>query len=202
MILSVRRLVGLGAIFAIASLVAWWWPDGHSEASEIDPLADVCIVAPPTPYDPAWGIGMRDPRPVPADARCPVCGMYPSRFPDWAAQTIFGDGATQFFDSPVNLMVFLRNVPRYSGYTAEDVVVSYVNDIPSSQWTPADQAYYVHGSSALGPMREGNLPTFADRAVAERFAADRGGVVLTMDEITDAILDALVHDAHQQHRHH
>lgn len=201
MILSVRRLVGLGAIFAIASVVAWWWPDGHSEASEIDPLADVCIVAPPTPYDPASGLGMFEARPIPADARCPVCGMYPSRFPDWAGQVIFKDGAAQFFDSPVNLQIFLRNVSRYSPYQASDVAVSFVNDIASSQWIPAGDAFYVHGSSALGPMREGNLPTFADRAVAERFAAERGGEVLTIDEITDDILGALAHSANLQHQH-
>ncbi|MGL1833097.1 nitrous oxide reductase accessory protein NosL [Rhodocyclaceae bacterium SMB388] len=199
---SVGRLVGLGAIFAIASLVAWWWPHAHGESPGVEALSDVCIVAPPTPYDPASGLDIFEPRPVPADARCPVCGMYPSRFPDWAGQVIFKDGAAQFFDSPVNLQLFLRNVSRYSPYQASDVAVSFVNDIASGQWTPASDAFYVHGSSALGPMREGNLPTFADRAVAERFAADRGGEVLTMDEITDEILGALVRDAPQHHQHH
>lgn len=203
---SVRRLVLLGLIFLIASAVAWWWPAGrlaaHSASTGFDPMDDVCIVAPVTPFDPGWGIGLHDPRPIPADARCPVCGMFPARFPDWAGQTIFSDGATQFFDSPVNLVVYLRNLSRYSNYRAEDIVISYVNDIPSSEWIPADQAFYVHGSSALGPMREGNLPTFAERSVAERFATERGGVVLTLDEITDPILEALVNDAHQHHAHH
>ncbi|MDD2881113.1 MAG: hypothetical protein PHQ58_11815 [Rhodoferax sp.] len=32
------------------------------------------------------------PRAVPADVRCPVCGKYPARSPDWAAQVIFTNG--------------------------------------------------------------------------------------------------------------
>ncbi len=55
---------------------------------------EVCIVAPPQPYDPASGLALHAPRPVPVDARCPVCGMYPARNPDWAAQLVFANGDT------------------------------------------------------------------------------------------------------------
>lgn len=202
MALSTRHSLILGAVLAFASTAAWWMPRAETSTSDFNPADDVCIVAPAMPYDPSSGLGIHEPRPVPDEARCPVCGMYPARFPHWAAQTIFADGATQFFDSPVNLLVFLRNPTRYSSYAATDMVASYVNDVPHGTWIRADAAFYVHGSSALGPMREGNLPTFSARDSAQRFAAERGGVVLTFAEISDDILDSLVHDAHQKHAHH
>jgi len=202
MALTTRHFILLGAVLVIASIAAWWMPQVETNGSGFNPADDFCIVAPATPYDPSSGLAIHEPRSVPDDARCPVCGMYPARYPHWAAQTIFEDGATQFFDSPVNLLVFLRNPARYSGYAATDIVASFVNDVPHGTWIRADEAFYVHGSSALGPMREGNLPTFSSRETAERFAAERGGAVLTLNQISDKILDSLVHEAHQNHAHH
>lgn len=194
---TAHRLAALSAVAALAGAGLAWWPRADVPAEPFDPSSDaLCIVAPATPYDPATGLGPDTPRPVPASARCPVCGMAPARFPDWAAQAIFDDGATHFFDSPVNLLTFLRDVSRYSPYRPEQVVASFVNDIASGQWTPAATAFYVQGSSALGPMREGNLPAFAERAIAERFAAERGGRVLSLAEIDDSILADLAARKH------
>jgi hypothetical protein len=59
-----------------------------------------------------------------------------------------------------------------------------VTDVTSGNWVESAGAHYVHGSNALGPMRDGNLPAFTEREAAERFAAERGGVVLSADQIT------------------
>lgn len=159
---------------------------------------DVCVVAPPTPYDPASGLPLSAPRAVPADARCPVCGMYPARSPDWAAQVIFANGDAQFFDSPLSLFTYLQDVSRYTaGHSADQIVASYVSDAGSGRWVPALSAIYVQGSSARGPMRAGNLPAFAEAAAAQRFANMRGGVLLRASEITPDVLlrlsDATAH---------
>ena len=154
--------------------------------------ADVCVVAPPTPYNAALGLPLQAARTVPADVRCPVCGMFPARFPDWAAQVIFANGDAQFFDSPLSFFLYLNNVPRYSpGRTASDIVARYVTDGAGSGWTDAAAAYYVHGSSARGPMRAGDLPAFASVQEAERFAAARGGRVLVFDAVDAALLASL-----------
>ncbi|MGE5332247.1 MAG: hypothetical protein ACM3Q3_10845, partial [Nitrospirota bacterium] len=85
-----RRLwVGAGLALVLLVLVLWNLPVvrialSFGAAPEIE--ADVCVVAPPTPYNPASGLPLQAARPVPADVRCPVCGMYPARSPDWAAQ--------------------------------------------------------------------------------------------------------------------
>ncbi len=201
MVLARQSLLpaGFGTLFLIAAVVAWFWPQSGGNGVGFDPMDDFCIIAPATPYDPASGLALDEPRPIPADARCPVCGMFPARYPRWAGQVIFNDGATHFFDSPVNLLVFLRDVERYSNYTAEDVIASYTNDVASDTWTPVETAYFVHGSDALGPMREGNLPSFAEREAAQAFADARGGKVLAHREVDTTLLDTLSHAAHHHH---
>ncbi|MDQ5926891.1 MAG: copper chaperone NosL [Pseudomonadota bacterium] len=165
--------------------------------------ADLCVVAPPTPYDPASGLGPTEARPVPPDARCPVCGMFPARSLDWAAQIIFEDGDAHFFDSPLSLFMYLQDIARYGpGRKPQQIVAQYVTDAgkPSvspdgtaqkSRWIDARTAFYVHGSSAKGPMRAGNLPAFASREAAQEFAARRGGVVLTFDGINASLIASL-----------
>lgn len=198
---SPRQLFQAGIALSIASVAALLVPLGkNSGTASVERLEDYCIVAPALPYDPASGLGKFEPRSVPADARCPVCGMFPARFPHWAAQAIYHDGAVQFFDSPVNLHVFLGDVSRYnSAYTGADVAATFVTDVTSGTWVDSFAAHYVHGSNALGPMRDGNLPAFAEREAAERFAAERDGVVLSADQITAETLRSLTHPVHHHH---
>ena len=177
-----------------------WWP-GAAAVPEIEP--EVCVVAPPLPHDPASGLALHAPRPVTADARCPVCGMFPARAPDWAAQIIFDDGDAHFFDSPLSLFMYLHDMARYgAGRQAQQIVAQYVTDAgspplspdgtaPKSRWIDARTAFYVHGSSAKGPMRAGNLPAFASREAAQAFAASRGGVVLAFDGIDAPLIARL-----------
>lgn len=184
-----------------------------SAAAALPPFDDLCIVAPLHPFDAASGLAPHAARAVPADARCPVCGMYPQRYPDWAAQVIYQDGSAHFFDSPLSLFVYLADVPRYcAGYSQADIAARYVtaNDLPAHpatdndgtagrSWMAADDAWFVHGSAALGPMRNGNLPAFASRAQAEAFARQRGGTVLPFTQVDDALVRTL-HTGRHSHR--
>lgn len=164
------------------------------------PESDFCLVAPPTPYNPASGLALQAARPVPADARCPVCGMYPARAPAWAAQVIFSNGDAQFFDSPLSLFMYLNDVARFSpGRSAGDIVARYVTDFDSRQMLDAASAFYVVGSSAQGPMRAGNLPAFGSEQAARTFAEQRGGEVRAFAEI-DTVLVAQL-GGRSGHRH-
>ncbi|NLX17495.1 MAG: hypothetical protein GXY45_11095 [Ramlibacter sp.] len=184
-------LAGAGAA-AVAGGVAtqgywkrWWQP--KEEAA-----LDVCIVSPPTPYDPASGKPMEAPREVPESARCPVCGMYPARDRIWAAQVLYRNGDAHFFDSPIDLFQFLDGVERFNpGHSRADILSMWVTDAASRNWTAAEQAWYVHGSDALGPMRMGDLPAFADKAQAQDFSRQRGGKVLSHAEVTPAIIKTM-----------
>ena len=192
---ALRLWVGAGLALVLLALVLWSLPMvrtalGPEAATEIE--ADVCVVAPPTPYNPASGLPLQAARPVPADVRCPVCGMYPSRSPDWAAQVIFANGDAQFFDSPLSLFMYLGDVARYSpGRSAGEIVAHYVTDVPSRSWVDARSAFYVTGSTAKGPMRAGNLPAFASQEKAREFAAQRGGKVLAYADVDAGLVAQL-----------
>ena len=191
-----RRFIGLSVLGSVAVFA------GLGLRSPGDPVAaartgselpsDVCLVAPTFSYDPASGRPLRAARDVPPGARCPVCGMFPARQRRWAAQVIFDNGDVQYLDSPLSLFMYLNDVARYSpGRSADEIVARYVTDVSSKTWTDAGSAFYVHGSSAKGPMRAGNLPAFASREAARQFAAQRGGTVLAFGAIDAGLVSAL-----------
>ncbi len=192
------------ALLALAAL-GWlaatqWLAHPTVPATVAAPSDEVCLVAPSLAYDPASGLDRLAARPVPAEARCPVCGMFPARAPRWAAQVIYRDGDVHFFDSPLSLHLFLQDVPRYAkGRSRDDVAAMYVTDRDGGGWIGAQGAYYVSGSSEPGPMRAGNLPAFATLAGADAFVAQRGGRVVTVGQIDAAMLRAL--DTRSAHRH-
>lgn len=189
---EIRRWM-VAAIICVAVGVGYAWVAWQTPVNrDLLVSEEVCVVAPPTAFDPAWGIGIHDPRSVPMDARCPVCGMFPAKSLDWAAQVVFQDGATQFFDSPLSLFIYLQDVGRYTaGRQASDIAAYFVTDSTKGGWLPAPHAFYVSGSNALGPMRAGNLPAFSSSDAANQFAVARGGKVLALDQISPTLLDAL-----------
>lgn len=179
------------------------WLPGSDTAPPLDPLAEVCLVAPPSPYDPASGLALLAPRPVPADARCPVCGMFPARTPEarrWAAQLIFANGDAQFFDSPLSLFLYQQDVGRYSrGRDAGEIAARYVTELDGGTWLAAEAAVYVQGSKLGGPMRAGNLPAFATAEAAQRFTREHGGRLLRAADIGPDLLRRLDTRAHAGH---
>lgn len=192
--------VCLAGLTLVTCLLLTPWRAVSADADLLAAAGEVCVAAPPTPYDPKSGLGLHAARPVPADARCPVCGMFPARSRDWAAQVIFSNGDTQFFDSPLTLFLYLQNVGRYTrGRQASEIAASYVSDVDSGAWISALQAFYVSDSDALGPMRVGNLPAFSSAAAAQRFARARGGVVLAASQISVQLLQNLNGARHHAH---
>ena len=195
--LSTRRTALAALLLGAACLGGSQLPRRKTSTAAALPGDDVCIVAPPTPYDPAVGLPLQAAREVPLDARCPVCGMYPARSRAWAAQVIFADGDAHFFDSPLSLLLYLGNVAHYTrGRNAKAIVARYVTDAGTQAWTDAGTAFYVQGSSALGPMRAGNLPAFASQDAAQAFARERGGRVLALGAIDPALLRSLAPGSH------
>lgn len=196
------KLLSVGAVLSALAIGAVLLPPrGKPATQNVDHIEnDLCIVAPATPYDPASGLEMLDPKPIPANARCPVCGMYPARQPRWAAQTLFKDGAAHFFDSPVDQFAFLQKVDRHDRrYTLDDVAVSFVSDFETGRWIEARNAFFVHGSSALGPMRDADLPAFGSRDAAEGFIRKSGGRMLTLAQVTPELIQSLSRNLHHRH---
>lgn len=203
-----RALLAGGAVLAAGLAGVLLWQHGARPTVAFEPPAeDICIVPParvaaPHAYDPASGLAMHDARPVPADARCAVCGMYPARFPQWAAQIIFEDGAAHFFDSPVDLFLFLAEPARFDAtHRADDAAALYVADFRSGRWLDAHEAVFVIDSRIRGPMRGPDLPAFADVAAAESFIAEQGGRSLRFGDIEPATVAGLRDANHRHHTH-
>jgi len=184
-------LLGMGASGLMAAGAGLWLTRSQPGGQAL-PGDDICIVAPTHAYDPSSGVSMTAPREVPAQARCPVCGMYPARHRHWAAQVIFQDGDVQFLDSPLSLFQYLQQVSRYTpGRSASQIAAIYVSDQDSGQWLEADQAVFVHGSTLMGPMRSGNLPAFASEAQAQAFINQRGGSIMSAARLGQRLPDEL-----------
>lgn len=166
-----------------------------------DPASAICRDAPPTAAEVFGALDAQAPRPVPASARCPVCGMFAARFPRWAAQAIYRDGATHFFDAPLCLMLHHLDVGRHApGRNAADLVALHVTPFEPNgpTWVRAESAWFVLGSDTPGPMGEGNLPAFSSAVEAIRFAARHGGQPLAFDRIAPEALRGL---DRRRHRH-
>jgi nitrous oxide reductase accessory protein NosL len=131
---------------------------------------------------------------ISAQQRCPVCGMYPARYPVWAAQVVFKDRSMIALESPAELFRFLRNVKKYDvKHTVSDIARIYATDYAQHAWIDAKLAFYVQGSGAKGPMG-GDLPAFVSKSAAENFAKQSGGNVVNFDTL--ASVEAGSHSGH------
>ena len=50
--------------------------------------------------------------PGPGD-KCPVCGMFVAKYPDWVGEIIFTDGSVAFFDGAKDLFKYYFNLDKY-----------------------------------------------------------------------------------------
>lgn len=124
-----------------------------------------------------------------ATDKCPVCGMFTARFPDFLAQIVFEDGSHLTFDGPKDLFKFALQPERYgSNRVSVEHARIFVTEYYSLAPIDARTAFFVAGSDIRGPMGAELIP-FATRDDAEGFRSDhRGTAVLRFDEVTgDAI---------------
>ena len=110
-----------------------------------------------------------------SEDRCPVCGMFVARYPDWVAQVQFDDGQIRYFDGPKDMFKFLFNLERYlPGKSRQDVSVVYVTDYYALRPIRAEDAHFVKGSDVYGPMGLELVP-LASKEEALEFRQDHKG---------------------------
>jgi len=128
---------------------------------------------------------------TPAD-KCPVCGMFVAKYPDFIAQIVFKDGANAFFDGVKDMMKYYFNLPKYNpGKTQDDIALLLVTDYYSMKLVNGLQAHYVIGSDIYGPMGKELIP-FQDAAAAKDFNVDhKGKEILQFKDINPDIIKTL-----------
>ena len=140
---------------------------------------------------PAAGGSLAPLSPGPGD-KCPVCGMFVAKYPDWVAQVRFADGKTAFFDGVKDLCKCYFDMGHYRpGRSAADVGAVYVTDYYTLAPIAAADVFFMVGSNVYGPMGH-ELIAFAAADQAQEFLRDhRGREILRFDAVTPELLRSL-----------
>jgi nitrous oxide reductase accessory protein NosL len=130
-------------------------------------------------------------KPAPRD-KCPVCGMFVAKYPDFLAEIIFRDGTYAFFDGAKDMFKYYFNLAKYNPKKKlSDIESIYVTDYYDLTLTDALKAFYVMGSDVYGPMGNELIP-FQNSSDAQEFMKDhRGKTILKFQEITSEKIKGL-----------
>jgi nitrous oxide reductase accessory protein NosL len=135
-----------------------------------------------------------DPQPIKPSAKdkCPVCGMFVAKYPDFLVQVVFKDGKRAFFDGTKDMFKYYFNLTKYNpAKKTSDIAAVFVTDYYSLKPVDGFNAYYVGGSNVFGPMGKELIP-FEKEAEAKEFMADHvGKTLLKIKEVTPEIIKAL-----------
>ena len=142
-----------------------------------------------------FGIGLaqtRDPVKPARKDKCPVCGMFVYKYPDWLAEIIFKDGSVDFFYGAKGLFKYYFNPNKYSpGKSKKNIAAIYVMEYYDMQLIEARQAFFVLGSDVYGPMGHELIP-FKTEEDARAFLIDhKGKRILQFADITPAVIAKL-----------
>jgi nitrous oxide reductase accessory protein NosL len=124
--------------------------------------------------------------------KCPVCGMFVAKYPDFLAQIIFKDGSYALFDGAKDMFKYFFNIKKYqAAKDLSDIAFIYVTDYYSMSPIDGRKAWYVIGSDVFGPMGRELMP-FAQETDATEFMKDHSGKKrIRFDEVTPDLIQGL-----------
>jgi copper chaperone NosL len=130
-------------------------------------------------------------KPSKAD-KCPVCGMFVAKYPDFLAQIIFTDGSYALFDGAKDMFKYYFNLKKYNiSKHSSDMAAVYVTDYYSMNAANGRNTYYVVGSNVFGPMGNELIP-FEKEGEAKEFMTDHAGkMVVRFDAVTPELIKGL-----------
>lgn len=124
--------------------------------------------------------------------KCPVCGMFVAKYPDWVASVAFDDGHTVYFDGAKDMFKYYFDVKKYDPARSADAIRHvHVTEYYDMRIIPAKEAFFVVGSDVYGPMGRELVP-LATAEDAGTFSSDHGGKrTLRFDEVTPQLIGTL-----------
>jgi copper chaperone NosL len=124
--------------------------------------------------------------------KCPVCGMFVAKYPDFVAVLTFKDGANAFFDGVKDMMRYYFNPQKYSpSRKREDVAGIHVTDYYSSNLVDGFKALYVVGSDIYGPMGKELVPFEKEEDAREFLRDHKGKTLLRFQDINSDVMKGL-----------
>jgi len=131
------------------------------------------------------------PKPAAKD-KCPVCGMFVSKYPDWVMTVQFRDGSHVFFDGAKDMFKYLFDLKRYAPSRKNaDIKAILVKDYYHLSPIDARKAWYIMGSDIYGPMGRELIPLAHEDDAREFMNDHQGKKMLRYSEITKEIVRAL-----------
>jgi len=129
---------------------------------------------------------------VAKEDKCPVCGMFVAKYPDFVAQIVFTDGSYAVFDGAKDMFKYFLHLKKYNpGKNTSDITSVYVTDYYSLTLIDGRTASYVIGSDVFGPMGRELIP-LAQEQDARSFMKDHTGKqVLRFEAVTPELLQGL-----------
>jgi copper chaperone NosL len=117
--------------------------------------------------------------------KCPVCGMFVAKYPDFTTEIIFKDGAYAVFDGAKDMFKYFFNLSKYNPKKKQqDISSLFVTSYYTLTFIDGFKAYYVSGSDVYGPMGRELVP-FENLSDAQSFLKDhKGKSVLKFKDIT------------------
>jgi nitrous oxide reductase accessory protein NosL len=128
------------------------------------------------------------PMPGPRD-KCPVCGMFVAKYPDWIASVVYEDGHTVFFDGAKDLFKYILHQERYEK-ARKPGEIRWINvcSYYSMEQITAREAWYVIGSDVYGPMGRELIPLESEEEAREFLRDHRGERIVRFEDVTDELI--------------
>lgn len=131
------------------------------------------------------------PKPTPRD-KCPVCGMFVVKYPDWTMVVKFKDGSHVFFDGTKDMFKYLFEMKQYDpSRKPEDVGDVLVKDYYRLSFMDARKAWYIMGSDVYGPMGRELIPMEKEDDAREFMNDHKGKKILKYSDITREVIKTL-----------
>jgi nitrous oxide reductase accessory protein NosL len=127
-----------------------------------------------------------------AKDKCPVCGMFVTKYPDFLAEVIYRDGTYAVFDGAKDMFKYLFNLKTYApSRQASDIDALYVTDYYSLTLIDGKAAWYVVGSDVYGPMGHEMIPFGSEKEAKEFMADHKGKRLFPFGDVTPQIVQGL-----------
>ena len=130
-------------------------------------------------------------KPQPGD-RCPVCGMFVAKYPDWGSGIIYQDGLVLFFDGAKDLFKFYLEPHKFkSNKRRQNIKDIYVTEYYDLNLIDAANAIYVIGSDVYGPMGRELIPFKSEEDAKEFLRNHQGKKILVFNEVDSSLIKTL-----------
>lgn len=135
--------------------------------------------------------GVALPAPGPRDA-CPVCGMFPAKYPDWVATILWNDGQAVHFDGAKDFFKYLGDLEKYApGRRRDEIVGMGVTEYYGLAKVDAQLALFAVGSDVYGPMGHELVPLASEPDAADFVRDHAARRLVRFDEVDPGLLAGL-----------